>query len=97
MQKVQEYARKRGIRILIEFNSPGHTLSWELGKPGILTPCFDVPALEFGPIDPTKNSTYEFIFQLYEEIEFVFNDKFVHLGGEEVDFACWCVHNLLRN
>lgn len=75
--------------MLPEFNTPGHTLSWGLGNPDLLTPCFDVPALEYGPIDPTKNSTYEFIFKLYNEIRAVFRDQFVHLGGEEVDFSCW--------
>jgi hexosaminidase len=87
--EVQDYARKRGIRVVAEFDTPGHTLAWGLGNPDLLTRCYDVPMLEWGPIDPTKNSTYTFIFKLFEEIKQVFKDEYIHLGGDEVDFACW--------
>ncbi|RZC34074.1 beta-hexosaminidase subunit alpha-like [Asbolus verrucosus] len=89
VKEVQEYARKRGIRVLVEFDTPGHTLSWGLAKPDLLTKCVNVPRLELGPIDPTKNSSYEFVFKLFDEIKEVFRDKYTHLGGDEVDFACW--------
>lgn len=89
VEKVQEYARNRGIRVLVEFDTPGHTLSWGLGNPDLLTKCFDVPQLEWGPINPIKNITYEFVFAFYDEVKEVFRDGYAHLGGDEVDFSCW--------
>lgn len=86
---VIEYARLRGIRVIPEFGTPGHTLSWGLGNPDLLSPCYNVPSLEWGPVNPTKNSTYTFIYSLFDEISEVFNDNFIHLGGDEVEYYCW--------
>ncbi|VDP73652.1 unnamed protein product [Echinostoma caproni] len=91
--RVIQHARSRGIRVMSEFDTPGHTQCWGLGHPELLTQCFDNhgnPTNELGPIDPTRNSSYEFMEQLMNEVKQTFPDNFVHLGGDEVDFSCCC-------
>eukprot|EP00095_Tigriopus_kingsejongensis_P004123 maker-scaffold122_size333723-snap-gene-2.35 protein:Tk04123 transcript:maker-scaffold122_size333723-snap-gene-2.35-mRNA-1 annotation:"beta-hexosaminidase subunit alpha-like" len=101
VQTIIEAARIRGIRVLAEFDTPGHTQSWEKGQPGLLTECYDSlrnkPDGNFGPMDPTKESVFVFLEQLYQEISEVFPEKYVHIGGDEVSFKCWRTNPLIND
>ncbi|KAL3286511.1 hypothetical protein HHI36_001016, partial [Cryptolaemus montrouzieri] len=88
VQTVIEYARKRGIRVLIEYDTPGHTLSWGYGIKGILTKCVGISD-EYGPMDPSQPFLYDFLREFFQEVSEVFPEKYVHLGGDEVSFDCW--------
>ncbi|KAG5323132.1 HEXB hexosaminidase, partial [Acromyrmex heyeri] len=92
VQKVVNYARLRGIRVMSEFDTPGHTRSWGVAYPELLTTCYDStgkPNGILGPMDPTNPKVYEFVQNLFSEIVQVFPDQYLHLGGDEVPFDCW--------
>ncbi|KAF7663274.1 hypothetical protein LDENG_00215050 [Lucifuga dentata] len=91
VSRVTSHARLRGIRVLPEFDSPGHTKSWGKGQSDLLTRCYRgaTPSGTFGPVNPALPSTYRFMSRLFKEVSSLFPDSYIHLGGDEVDFSCW--------
>ena len=91
IHEIIEYARLRGIRVMPEFDTPGHTQSWGVGYPELLSQCIDELGEKSysGPLEPMNNYTYEFITKLFEEVVGVFPDEALFLGGDEVSFDCW--------
>ncbi|XP_033125155.1 beta-hexosaminidase subunit beta-like isoform X2 [Anneissia japonica] len=84
------YARERGIRVVPEYDTPGHSQSWGSIK-DLLTPCYKdgKPTGTFGPINPTLNSTYVFLKDFFAEVVAKYADHYIHMGGDEVSFDCW--------
>jgi hexosaminidase len=89
-----EYARDRGIRVVPEFDVPGHSTAWFVGYPelasapgpyeiekrwGVFDPAFD----------PTNERTYKFLDQFIAEMARLFPDHFFHVGGDEVNGKQW--------
>ncbi|KPJ10417.1 Beta-hexosaminidase subunit alpha [Papilio machaon] len=88
--QIVEYARLRGIRVLPEFDVPGHTRSWGNAYPNILTPCYrGNEVVGLGPMNPIRNITYKMIRDLFHEVQARFPDKYLHIGGDEVEMLCW--------
>ncbi|XP_070497021.1 beta-hexosaminidase subunit beta-like [Chironomus tepperi] len=92
-----EYARLRGIRVMSEFDTPGHTASWGASHPELLTKCYGPYTGKLGPINPILDENYDFIYSLFDEIVDVFPDKYIHLGGDEVGFECWQTNQGILN
>jgi hexosaminidase len=57
-----EYGRARGVKIMIEFDMPGHAASWCTGYPEI---CPSTSCLQ--PLDPSSNVTFPLITSLLSE------------------------------
>ena len=81
---VVEYARQRGVRIVIEVDTPGHASSWCKGHPEVCpsTSCVT-------PLNPATNATFDLIAGLFKDLSVAGHDNFVHIGGDEVTTTCW--------
>lgn len=88
------YARDRGIRVVPEFDLPGHSTAWFVGYPELASApgpyqierkwgIFD-PAM-----DPTQERTYKFLDVFIGEMAKLFPDQFFHIGGDEVNGKQW--------
>jgi hexosaminidase len=88
------YARDRGIRIVPEFDMPGHSTAWFVGHPELASGpgpyhverkwgIFD-PAM-----DPTQERTYRFLDGFISEMARLFPDPYFHIGGDEVNGKQW--------
>jgi hexosaminidase len=94
IQEILGYARDRGIRVVPEFDMPGHSTSWFVGYPelasiqglykierywGVHDPC----------MDPTREEVYAFLDSFLAEITKLFPDEYFHIGGDEVNGEHW--------
>ena len=89
-----QYARDRGIRVVPEFDIPGHTTSWMVGYPELASAPGPYRIERkwgvFDPtMDPTKESTYKFLDAFIGEMAALFPDQFFHIGGDEVNGVQW--------
>ena len=85
IQKVVHEAYLRGIRVIPELDLPGHSNAIGKARPDLLAHC---PNPE-EPVDPTNPAVYDFVENIYKDMSTVFPDNYVHVGGDEVNFACW--------
>ncbi|MCK5055593.1 MAG: family 20 glycosylhydrolase [Candidatus Aminicenantes bacterium] len=94
IREVIAYAADRGIRVMPEFDIPGHSTSWLVGYPelagaagpyeierrwGIFDPTFD----------PTRKATYKFFKKFFAEMTALFPDEYMHIGGDENNGKQW--------
>jgi len=88
------YARDRGIRVVPEFDMPGHSTSWFVGHPELASgPGPYQIERKWGIFDPamdlTNEKTYKFLDELVAEMTKIFPDHYFHIGGDEVNGKQW--------
>jgi len=94
MKDLIAYADERGIRIVPEFDMPGHTTSWFPGYPELAVFPGDYEIERgFGifdcVIDPTKEGTYKLLDRFITEMCELFPDEYFHIGGDENNGIQW--------
>jgi hexosaminidase len=94
VRDVIAYARARGIRVVPEFDMPGHTTAWQVAYPDLgsaLGPY--APEQKFGIFDPTFDPSREEVFSFLDaflgEMAALFPDACMHLGGDENNGKLW--------
>ena len=94
IRDIVAYAADRGIRVMPEFDVPGHSSAWFVGYPNLTVGSgpFSIARTwgTFEPtMDPTRETTYQFLDAFIGEISRLFPDKYWHVGGDEVDPKQW--------
>jgi len=94
IRDVIDYAAERGIRVVPEFDLPGHGTAWLTAYPELASaPGPYETERGWGIYDPTVNptieKTYEFLDVFFAEMAELFDDEFVHIGGDENNGRHW--------
>ena len=94
MRGLIRYAAQRGIRVVPEFDVPGHATSWVVSHPELAS----LPGpygIErhwgvFDPVlDPTNEATYALLSDFLGEMSALFPDPYIHIGGDENNGVQW--------
>ena len=94
VRKVVAYARDRGIRVVPEFDMPGHATSWLTAYPelGSAAGPYQIQR-RWGIFEPTLNPANDGLYTLLDawigEMAALFPDDYFHIGGDEVLDAQW--------
>ena len=99
------YASDRGIRVVPEFDMPGHSTSWFVGYPELASApsSYQIESRWgiFDPVmDPSRETTYKFLDKFIAEMAELFPDPYFHIGGDEVSVKQWDankkIHDFVR-
>jgi hexosaminidase len=94
MRDLIAYASERGVRVVPEFDIPGHSTAWFVGYPAVASAPGPYPIERrwgiFDPaMDPSREETYKFLDKFIEEMAELFPDQYFHIGGDEVNGKQW--------
>ena len=93
-REIVAYAAERGIRVVPEFDMPGHSTAWLVGYPELasLPGPYEIErrAGIFDPtLDPTREEVYKFLDGFMGEMAALFPDAYLHIGGDENEGKQW--------
>ena len=94
IREIVAYANDRGIRVVPEFEMPGHSTAWLVAYPELSSGNAPTEIRhQFGiapyAMDPTREETYELIDRFLAEMVKLFPDAYVHIGGDETTAPDW--------
>src|SRR5262245_21408010 len=94
VREIIAYARDRGIRVMPEFDIPGHSTSWLVGHPelGSAPGPYTIerrPGIFEPALDPTREHVYKFLDTFLGEMAALFPDAYLHIGGDENEGKQW--------
>eukprot|EP01094_Clydonella_sp_ATCC50884_P010127 TRINITY_DN1968_c0_g1_i1.p1 TRINITY_DN1968_c0_g1~~TRINITY_DN1968_c0_g1_i1.p1 ORF type:complete len:548 (+),score=159.09 TRINITY_DN1968_c0_g1_i1:50-1693(+) len=90
IEHIQQYALQHGVRLVMEFDMPGHAYSWGKGYPNLTVSCPNYEAnINNIPLDPTQQFTYDVILGVMQAVSAHTPDNYWHIGGDEVVTGCW--------
>jgi len=94
IRDIIRYAADRGIRVVPEFDMPGHATSWLVSHPEIASGPGPYkierrPGIFDPTMDPTNEKTYKLLKVFFAEMAHLFPDAYMHIGGDENEGKQW--------
>ncbi|CAH9057456.1 hypothetical protein PSECIP111854_02000 [Pseudoalteromonas sp. CIP111854] len=94
VKEIIRYASLLGIRVVPEFGMPGHASAIAVAYPEFMADIKEYQMQRhWGVFKPLLNianpKVYEFIDKLLAEVTEIFPDKYLHIGGDEVEPEQW--------
>ena len=99
IREIIRYAAARGIRVVPEFDMPGHTTSWAVARPDLASgpPPRGAAAYQLERtwgvfdtvLDPTNEAVFKFLDEFLGEMAALFPDAYFHIGGDENNGKQW--------
>lgn len=94
MREIIAYAADRGIRVVPEFDIPGHATSWVTAYPDLASApgpySIERKWGVFDPVlDPTNPKVYDLLDGFLGEMAALFPDAYIHIGGDENNGKQW--------
>lgn len=96
IREIIKYAADRGIRVMPEFDMPGHATAWLVSHPeigsGASGQTYQIerkPGIFDPTLDPTNEKTYKLLEVFFKEMSGLFPDKYMHIGGDENEGKQW--------
>ncbi len=97
IREVIAYAKVRNVEIIPEIDVPGHSKALVASYPHLF--CYDESDANFevavggkapdNAVCAGKDSTYEFLEGVIEEVAALFPSKYLHIGGDECNKSNW--------
>ncbi len=94
IKEIINYAAERGIRVMPEFDMPGHATAWLVSHPeiGSAPGPYKIerqPGIFDPTLDPTNEKTYKLLEVFFTEMSALFPDAYMHIGGDENEGKQW--------
>ncbi|EGC30841.1 hypothetical protein DICPUDRAFT_83242 [Dictyostelium purpureum] len=99
VKDIVQFAKSVGIRVIPEIDIPAHTLSWGKGYNNLTTQCPKFLEKKYNeingkytyslPLDVSNEFVYTVIGAIFDELNDLFPDPYIHIGGDEVQKECW--------
>ncbi len=96
IRDIVEYCRKRFIKVIPEFDVPGHTVAAIASYPELS--CFGQKrnvasswGVKHDILCAGKDSTLKFVYEVTDEIMQLFPDKIIHIGGDDAVKMRWSI------
>eukprot|EP00756_Hemistasia_phaeocysticola_P023937 Hpha_TRINITY_DN15918_c1_g4::TRINITY_DN15918_c1_g4_i1::g.72136::m.72136/K12373/HEXA_B; hexosaminidase len=99
IKRLIDHAESRFVDVMIELDTPAHTMAMGRSHPEIMTDCWewmansgykvDVDSVDCQALNPTVPAAKKIVTDLIAEAAALSNSKYFHVGGDEVKYPCW--------